>query len=223
MWLIEFIVLSKQARFLTTMYFWPFTIAATHHTNVNTCADDPYIYFLVFMFPTFLSYSHILHAVLEMQLWAQMLFQFAWTAGKHSWSYLYWPLHMHRALLTGGLPEEGWTWLRLFLLPPAKSNSVQLCLGCSYQEGPVFAVFAHSEQGVNQAAEGLVSGSPWRAQPWSVGLRDVSLWAVTASAGKSWSVLTETGSLRHTGACLMGLQGSRHWRLCSRSLQIMLS
>lgn len=136
MWLIEFIVLSKQARFLTTMYFWPFTIAATHHTNVNACADDPYIYFLVFMFPTFLSYSHILHAVLEMHLWAQM-FQFAWTAGKHSWSCLYRPLHMHRALLTGGLPVEGWTWLRLFLLPSAKSNSVQLCLGCSYQEGPV--------------------------------------------------------------------------------------
>lgn len=38
-----------------------------------------------------------------------------------------------------------------------------------------FAVFTHSEQGVNQAAEGLVSGSLWRAQPWSVRLRDVLL------------------------------------------------
>lgn len=77
-------------------------------------------------------------------------------------------------------------------------------------------------QCVNQAAEPLVSGSHWRAQSCSVGLSsELSLQALGNHVLSSAEL--KLGQLRYTDAYLRRLEGTRLWRLCSGSLQIMLS
>lgn len=143
---------------------------------------------LFFMLPTFLSYSHILHAVLEIHLWAQMkvLFQFEWmqanTAGPvcrgpYTGTELCW--------WEGSTSKDG---LGQAVLAPI--SKIKFCTSLLRLQLAGRANFCCLfSQCVNEAAELLVSGSP-------VLLSRAQLWTVTARAGKSCSVFswTETGT-----------------------------
>lgn len=73
---------------------------------------------------------------------------------------------------------------------------------------------------VHQAAELLVSGSPGEPRPAQSGSA-LSLQALGNCVLSSAEL--KLGQLRDTDAFLRRLEGTGLWRLCSRSLQIMLS
>lgn len=176
---------------------------------------------LFFMLPTFLSFSHILHAVLEIHLWAQMkmLFQLEWMQADRAGPVCRGPstctelCSWESSTSKDGLGQAVLAPISKFkfcttLLRLQLAGRATLC--CPFSKW------------VHQAAELLVSGSHWRAQACSVRLSSELSLQVLGNRVLSTAEL-KLGQLRDTDAFLRRLEGTGLWRLCSRSLQIMPS